>query len=333
MTLVHFLLILSVSLQFVSPYCPSSPHSGLSLRPSSSLSRLFADSTLAETLLTAANSFSTPLLLSSVAAFGGAKFVGYTKFAFATAETINGIPPNFSVVEIDARDGKNVFYLPKGTDYTAVMELPNEADEERRTEKKKINEQLILESIGKANREGLQLRGKIRSQTQQIDSKSVDCVISTGAMSRSVRPTEDVVIEAFRMLRPGGLFVFVEPDASNQVISNVLKVFPEKITSATSAGAKAAKAKRKLESKDKVKKMGKKTKKRQSITDEIDAILNSSKSMEDVERIESEYDSNNKELIDTELVTSNEVIERPGISYQRDQNLLDPFVTGIAVRP
>ena len=133
------------------------------------------------------------------------------------------------MVEIDAKDGKNVFYLPKGTDYTAVMELPDETDEKKRIEKGKINEQLILESVGKANREGLQLQGKIRSKTQQIDPKSVDCVISAGAMSRSAKPVEDVVNEAFRMLRPGGLFVFIEPDGGqnggrSQVISNVLKV-------------------------------------------------------------------------------------------------------------
>ena len=323
------LLSLIVSLQFVSPYS-SNAHSGISPRSSFSLSRLYADSALAETLLRTANSFSTPLLLSSVIAFGGAKFVGYTKFAFATAETINGIPPNFSVVEIDAKDGKNVFYLPRGTDYTAVMELPDESDENRREEKKKINEQLILESVGKANREGLSLRGKIRSQTQQISPKSVDCVISTGAMSRSVRPVEDVINEAFRMLRPGGLFVFIEPDAGDQVVSNVLKVFPEKITSDTSAGAKAMRAKKKLEKNEKGRNISKRGGKRQSITDEIDEMLSSSKSTID-EGNETQPDSSNEEQLVAEK--SDEVKERPGISYQRDQNLLDPFVTGIAVRP
>ena len=31
------------------------------------------------------------------------------------ASIINGIPKNFQVVELDTQDGKNVFYLPKGT--------------------------------------------------------------------------------------------------------------------------------------------------------------------------------------------------------------------------
>ena len=161
--ILQLLLLLVVYLQCVRPYRPSRALYTLSFRSSSSFSRLFADMSLPNELLTAADSFSTPLLLSSIGAFGVVKFVGYTKFAFSTAETINGIPPNFSVVEIDAKDGKNVFYLPKGTDYTAVMELSEEEDEKKRIEKGKINEQLILESVGKANREGLQLTGKIRS--------------------------------------------------------------------------------------------------------------------------------------------------------------------------
>lgn len=35
----------------------------------------------------------------------------------------------------------------------------------------KINEQLILECIGKANRDGLGLRGKIRTKTQELQPK------------------------------------------------------------------------------------------------------------------------------------------------------------------
>ena len=36
-----------------------------------------------------------------------------------------GIPAESSVVEIDAQDGKNIFYLPKGTEFTAVMSPGN----------------------------------------------------------------------------------------------------------------------------------------------------------------------------------------------------------------
>lgn len=35
----------------------------------------------------------------------------------------------------------------------------------------RINEQLILECVGKANRNGLGLRGKVRTKTQEISAK------------------------------------------------------------------------------------------------------------------------------------------------------------------
>jgi hypothetical protein len=40
---------------------------------------------------------------------------------FISAGIVTGIPPNSCVVEVDAVDGKNIFYLPKGTEFTAVM--------------------------------------------------------------------------------------------------------------------------------------------------------------------------------------------------------------------
>ena len=40
---------------------------------------------------------------------------------FISAGIVTGIPAKSSVVEVDALDGKNIFYLPKDTDYTAVM--------------------------------------------------------------------------------------------------------------------------------------------------------------------------------------------------------------------
>ncbi len=70
---------------------------------------------------------------------------------------------------------------------------------------------------------GLGLSGRVRFKTQEIPSKSVDCVISIGALSRSIIPVE-IIQEGYRMLRPGGLFVFVEPDGKNQTINQLTKV-------------------------------------------------------------------------------------------------------------
>jgi hypothetical protein len=80
----------------------------------------------------------------------GTKVLGYWKSQFAVAELIGGIPPNCQVVELDAQDGKNVFYLPKGSEYTAIMKA--DSDPKKMKEKANMNEQLILECIGKANR-------------------------------------------------------------------------------------------------------------------------------------------------------------------------------------
>lgn len=41
------------------------------------------------------------------------------------------------------------------------------------------------------------------------------------------------------MLRPGGLFVFIEPDSAGDMVDKILNVFPEKIVGDISAGAKA----------------------------------------------------------------------------------------------
>ena len=55
----------------------------------------------------------------------------------------------------------SVFYLPKGTEYTAIMNPGS--DTGKTNDKIRINEQLILESIGKANRS---------VKNQSVDSSS-----------------------------------------------------------------------------------------------------------------------------------------------------------------
>ena len=67
---------------------------------------------------------------------------------------VGGIPKDSNIVEFDALDGKNIFYLPKNSFYTAIMSNGGSddiKDKQKQEEKQRINEQLILESIGKAN--------------------------------------------------------------------------------------------------------------------------------------------------------------------------------------
>jgi len=88
---------------------------------------------------------------------------------------------------------------------------------------------------------GTNIQGKVRKKTQQIPSKSVDCVLSIGAVGRATASQDakvEVINEAYRMLRPGGLFVFVEPDNGNNFLDLMYKVFPKTIKG-VSAGDKA----------------------------------------------------------------------------------------------
>lgn len=110
----------------------------------------------------------------------------YWRMQFVTASMIGGIPRGSSIVELDAQDGKNIFYLPNDAIYTAVMSRGTDSDDAtKQKEKMQFNEQLILESVGKANRQNLNLQGRVRARTQDIPNKSMDCVISVGALNRA----------------------------------------------------------------------------------------------------------------------------------------------------
>lgn len=88
-------------------------------------------------------------IAASIASFGLAKILVYSKMQVVTATTVAGIPPNSNVVEFDALDGKQIFYLPRGCDYTAVMPLGDDVSKQKQNSN--FNERVILESIGKAN--------------------------------------------------------------------------------------------------------------------------------------------------------------------------------------
>ncbi len=272
---------------------------------------------------------------------------------FVSASMVSGIPPGSKVVELDAKDGKNVFYLSKDTEYTAVMSAGS--DPSKTAEREAINNQLILESIGKANRGGLRLQGKIRARTQDIPSKTIDVVLSTGAIARSNSGAVELVNEAFRMLRPGGLFVFCEPDGGQSIISSVTKVFPETISTSTPSagekGRKAAEATKRSASEEmnstKSKAKGKKGSRSgnnnvsQFAAAEVTPIEDSTVEGGSGAAVDGDEGGENKaqpQAEATEKVQQTETetqtpSSRPGISYERISNFVDPYVTGIAVRP
>jgi hypothetical protein len=173
----------------------------------------------------------------------------YSRVAVATAGLISGLPVESEVVELDAVDGKNVFYLPPGCDYTAIMAVKGETDPKKIKEKAGLNEQLILESVGKANGMGpegkyMGLKGKVRSGTNEIPSKSADVVLSSGAITRATSDRGLIINEAARMLKAGGLFVFIEKEDSG-VMPLVEKFFPQNVVAGRSkiAGGSAGKGK------------------------------------------------------------------------------------------
>jgi len=254
-----------------------------------------------------------------ISSFGLFKFIVYSRMQFVTASMIGGIPPKSKIVEIDAKDGKNIFYLSKECDYTAVMPI-TETDPKKLKDRSAINEQLVLESIGKANVGGLKLSGKLRQKTQDVPSRTVDTVISVGALSRSSNSYE-TLMEVNRMLRPGGLFVFVEPASSSngETIKTIESIFPKEIVSTESAGAKLEKAK----AKDMKKEKSKKSKKSKNSDVETFAIDEDNDSNEEI--------NSNGEIITEEVIIK--PIIRPGLTYEVLQNIIDPYITGIGIKP
>jgi hypothetical protein len=75
----------------------------------------------------------------------------------------------------------------------------DETDPKKLAERARIDEQLVLECVGRANGQtpGLELRARIRRRSQELPPKSVDCVLSVGGISRATNPFE-AVNEAFR---------------------------------------------------------------------------------------------------------------------------------------
>lgn len=180
----------------------------------------------------------TNVLLGLGVIGAGLNFLSYWTLQLETARILGGVPRGSVVTELDALDGKNIFYLPEGVDYTGVM-----LSSQQGKEKAAINEQLILESIGKANGQGggRPRQGKLRSKSQDIRPKSQDVVLSIGAIGRCSEGADKAIVvnEAFRLLKPGGLFVFLEP-GGDDVLELVGGFFPKEIVEVVAVGKSKA---------------------------------------------------------------------------------------------
>lgn len=281
---------------------------------------------------------------------GSFQFYVYVRMQYVSANMFGRIPEGSLVAELDAKDGKNIFYLPRNVEYTAIMASDPSGKVEKDDEKLKLDTQLVLESIGKANQNGLQLKGKVRRSTKEIEAKSLDCVISNGAIGRQLegQPRAAIVREAYRMLRPGGLLVFVEPGRPERVIDDLQVAFQEVIRGGMSAGKQAEKAARVKRNRKGVSK----GRRRRVLDEELESVKFTSAvfGMEEKEQEKEEKEERGEDVYSlpgdaagaggddgpssNDKSMSSSTLERPGITWERIPNFnILPFVTGIAVRP
>eukprot|EP01039_Chlorochromonas_danica_P001914 gene1914-2092_t len=271
--------------------------------------------------------------------WGLSSIVGYAKSQYAIANLVGGIPKGSDVVEIDPIDGKNVFYLPATCTYTAIMPIDPSLDAKRSKERQAFNEKMVLESVAKANAIGLSLTGKVRTALTDLPAKSVDCVVSVGALDRRARDSEQaknlLVNEVYRVLRPGGLFVFYEPVRQSSVSLKdiVLRFFPAEIRGGMSAAKRLKQSKAISKNKSSEKEGKKRRSLREQIRSEEEALQSASSTFAAPALVD---EAVQEEGVDKEVVQSesNEPVVRPGLSYEEMSVL--PWLkvaTGIAIKP
>jgi SAM-dependent methyltransferase len=154
-----------------------------------------------------------PVLIPVLAIFGGLaiyKTVVYWRVQYITAAMIGKhVPPTARrVLEYGVGQGKNLYYYPK----TVGMVVGIDPD---------AKEDLLAQVSIASSVPFVSKRQKLEENTGQGDS-TVDAVVTTGAMGR-VKDPEGLVIEAARILKPGGVLVFVEDLGTVNQKSNVLQ--------------------------------------------------------------------------------------------------------------
>lgn len=121
----------------------------------------------------------------------------------------------------------------------------------------------------------------------------------------------------------------------------MLQVFPETITSSISAGDKARKVARQRREAEEfreagTRELGKKKKRKSKMDLEIATFAQENLRAPTEDGTETSQDNLGDDAMYTteEKEESNKsAITRPGVTFSRTQNFLDPYVFGIAVRP
>jgi hypothetical protein len=151
----------------------------------------------------------------------------------------------------------------------------------------------------------------------EIPGRSVNVVVSIGALNRAgTRDRQlELLNDAYRVLKPGGLFVFMEPDGDGQKIPAITTVFPKDIIKKAEAGEEEAGG-------EQQKKRGKRKKA-------------SKAPQEDPYAYETPPPMDGTSLTESleEKEEDRAAVVLPGVTFERLQNFADPYITGIAVRP
>lgn len=190
-----------------------------------------------------------------------------------------------------------------------------------------------------------------------MPSRSADCVLSVSGLSRAGDAAPETLQEVFRILRPGGLFVFVEPEkvgAQGQAVTDLIKrVFPEEIkvqqsppsvTGDSSSGSGASLN----DDEEFIRSRGKRGASKAKAARGGSSAVKEKVSLQTTTDSASDSDGSNGSQGDTSIANeaqkpSQDGVFRvspaagnslkPGLVFETHNNLVNTYVSGIAVRP
>lgn len=130
-------------------------------------------------------------------------------------------------------------------------------------------------------------------------------------------------VDVHSILRPGGLFVFIEPDSGSNLIGDIKQVFPETIK------VKTTSAKSELKESSSPKSSKKRRKIEESMTpDETGA------SSDNDSAVAIEYSLQSTEEDSSSAKQASKSRTKQGLSFERIDNYnIEPYIVGIAIKP